>query len=100
MLKLFSLRVPQNARRPGRQGSPRTAGWWHPVTDLETSLASTNAGLTHYLPSPPVASSVLHWNETALDFYRSPRARPMDDWIGYRLDLDSLAALVDSTAGR
>jgi len=29
--------------------------------------------------------SVLTWNETALRFYRSLGAEPMDEWIGYRL---------------
>lgn len=38
---------------------------------------------------------VLDWNESAIRFYRSLGARPMDDWTVFRLtgpDLDRLAA--------
>jgi GNAT superfamily N-acetyltransferase len=38
---------------------------------------------------------VLDWNETAIRFYRSIGARPMDDWTVYRLDGDALARLAD-----
>jgi GNAT superfamily N-acetyltransferase len=31
--------------------------------------------------------SVLDWNESAIDFYRSFGARPMQDWILYRKEL-------------
>ena len=34
--------------------------------------------------------SVLDWNESALGFYRSLGARPMDGWTSYRLDGDRL----------
>ena len=37
--------------------------------------------------------SVLEWNETAIRFYRSLGALPMDEWIGYRLSGEALAAL-------
>ena len=37
--------------------------------------------------------SVLDWNETALRFYESIGAVPMDEWTGYRLTGDALAAL-------
>jgi len=37
--------------------------------------------------------SVLDWNESALAFYRSIGARPLDGWTGYRLDGDALVAL-------
>jgi GNAT superfamily N-acetyltransferase len=37
--------------------------------------------------------SVLNWNETALRFYRSIGALPMDEWTGYRLSGTELAAL-------
>ena len=37
--------------------------------------------------------AVLDWNEPAIQFYRSLGARPMDDWIVYRLDGDALPAL-------
>jgi GNAT superfamily N-acetyltransferase len=39
--------------------------------------------------------SVLTWNETALRFYRSLGAHPMDEWIGYRLTGAALTALAD-----
>jgi GNAT superfamily N-acetyltransferase len=41
--------------------------------------------------------SVLDWNTPAIGFYRSLGARPLDNWIGYRIDgepLRRLAALV------
>ena len=39
--------------------------------------------------------AVLDWNDSAIGFYQSLGARPMDAWTGYRLDdsaLDNLAA--------
>jgi GNAT superfamily N-acetyltransferase len=43
--------------------------------------------------------SVLDWNETALDFYRSAGARPMTGWTGYRLDGEALARFGADRAG-
>jgi ribosomal protein S18 acetylase RimI-like enzyme len=37
--------------------------------------------------------SVLTWNDTALRFYRSLGARPMDEWVGYRLTGEPLRQL-------
>jgi GNAT superfamily N-acetyltransferase len=37
--------------------------------------------------------AVLNWNEQALRFYRSLGAVPMDEWTGYRLAGEALAAL-------
>ena len=37
--------------------------------------------------------SVLDWNETAIRFYESIGAVPMDEWTGYRLTGEALAAL-------
>lgn len=37
--------------------------------------------------------SVLDWNEPALRFYRSLGAVPLDEWTGYRLSGEALAAL-------
>jgi GNAT superfamily N-acetyltransferase len=37
--------------------------------------------------------AVLDWNEPAIGFYRSLGARPLDDWIVYRLDDGSLGSL-------
>jgi hypothetical protein len=45
------------------------------------------------LPNPRIEWSVLGWNETALRFYRSIGAAPMDGWTGYRPSGESLAAL-------
>jgi GNAT superfamily N-acetyltransferase len=39
--------------------------------------------------------SVLDWNETAIRFYRSIGARPLDDWTVYRLTGDALARLAE-----
>jgi GNAT superfamily N-acetyltransferase len=41
--------------------------------------------------------AVLDWNESAIGFYRSLGARPLDDWIVYRLDGDSLSRLAGSS---
>ncbi len=37
--------------------------------------------------------SVLDWNETALRFYRSLGAEPLDEWTGYRLTGEPLERL-------
>ena len=37
--------------------------------------------------------SVLDWNRSAIDFYESIGAVPMDGWTGYRLSGEALAAL-------
>jgi len=41
--------------------------------------------------------SVLDWNETALRFYRSIGAVPLDEWTGYRLSGPALDALAGGT---
>jgi GNAT superfamily N-acetyltransferase len=41
--------------------------------------------------------SVLKWNKPAIGFYESLGAVPMDEWTGYRLEDDGIAALVDAT---
>jgi len=40
--------------------------------------------------------SVLDWNESAIGFYRSLGAVPMDEWTGYRMSGDALAALASA----
>ncbi len=45
------------------------------------------------LPLPRSDWSVLDWNETALRFYESIGAVPMDGWTGYRLSGEALEAL-------
>ncbi len=37
--------------------------------------------------------AVLDWNKTAIDFYKSLGAVPMDDWTVYRLAGDALNKL-------
>ena len=39
--------------------------------------------------------SVLDWNRSAIDFYRSLGAVPMDDWTVYRLDRDALESVAE-----
>ena len=37
--------------------------------------------------------AVLNWNQSAIDFYRSLGARPVDDWVIFRMTGDALDAL-------
>jgi RimJ/RimL family protein N-acetyltransferase len=37
--------------------------------------------------------SVLNWNTSAIQFYESLGAKPMDEWTIYRLDADGLEGL-------
>lgn len=37
--------------------------------------------------------SVLDWNETAIEFYKSLGAKPKDEWIGYQLTGSELLSL-------
>jgi len=39
--------------------------------------------------------SVLDWNETAVRFYRSIGARPMDEWTVYRMTGDEITRLAE-----
>lgn len=43
--------------------------------------------------------AVLDWNVSAIQFYRCLGARPMEDWLIYRLDGDALQALADESTG-
>lgn len=40
--------------------------------------------------------SVLDWNEPSIRFYESLGARPMSEWVGYRIDGAQLQALAQS----
>ncbi len=40
--------------------------------------------------------SVLDWNEPAIQFYLSIGAKPLDEWVSYRLDGDALKEFADS----
>ena len=51
---------------------------------------STIAGRSGYAR---VEWSVLTWNKSALRFYQSLGAQPLDEWVGYRLSGAPLAAL-------
>lgn len=39
--------------------------------------------------------SVLNWNQPAIDFYESLKAKPMDEWTVYRLDRKGIADLAE-----
>lgn len=41
--------------------------------------------------------SVLRWNELAIGFYQKLGARPLDDWVTYRLTGDSLGKLAQKS---
>ena len=40
--------------------------------------------------------SVLDWNKPAIDFYESIGARPLGEWLQFRLDGDALSVLVQA----
>mgnify|MGYP003615019379 FL=1 len=39
--------------------------------------------------------SVLNWNTSAIDFYKSLQAKPMEEWSVYRLDQKGIADLAE-----
>ena len=43
--------------------------------------------------------SVLNWNEPAIGFYRALDARPLDEWMVYRLDGEPLRRLAATAPG-
>jgi hypothetical protein len=45
-----------------------------------------------YLPNRRLDWSVLNWNQSAIRFYQSLGAVPMDEWIGYRLSGEALGS--------
>lgn len=57
------------------------------------ALVSRLAAVAHQAGYGRVDWSVLDWNQSAIRFYQSLGAVPMDEWIGYRLSGDALAAL-------
>ncbi len=57
------------------------------------ALLSELATIAHRAGYGRVDWSVLDWNDQALRFYRSLGAVPMDEWTGYRLSGEALAAL-------
>lgn len=57
------------------------------------ALISELAAIAHRRGYRRIDWAVLNWNSSAIDFYRSLGATPMDEWTGYRLAGDALAAL-------
>ena len=43
--------------------------------------------------------SVLDWNEPSVDFYRGLGAKPLEEWIGYRLEGNDLTGLASTGRG-
>ena len=60
------------------------------------ALLTELASIAHRSGYARVEWSVLDWNETAIRFYRSLGAEPLDEWVGYRLTGGPLAALAGS----
>jgi GNAT superfamily N-acetyltransferase len=44
--------------------------------------------------------NVLDWNQLAIDFYESFGAKPMSEWLGYRLSGDALKAFSEGSHSR
>jgi GNAT superfamily N-acetyltransferase len=63
------------------------------------ALLSHLAAIAHQSGYGRLDWSVLTWNKPAIGFYDSLGAVPMDEWVGYRLDADGIADLVDPTRG-
>ena len=63
------------------------------TTDPVESHISTGTSTSAALPNPRIDWSVLDWNQSAIRFYQSLGAVPMDEWTGYRLSGEALAAL-------
>ncbi len=61
------------------------------------ALLSELAAIAHQSGYSRIDWSVLRWNKSAIGFYESLGAVPMDEWTGYRLEADGIAALVDPT---
>ncbi len=57
------------------------------------ALVSRLAAIAHQSGYGRLDWSVLDWNQSAIRFYQSLGAVPMDQWIGYRLSGEALAAL-------
>jgi GNAT superfamily N-acetyltransferase len=57
------------------------------------ALVGRLAALAHQAGYGRIDWSVLDWNQSAIRFYQSLGAVPMDEWIGYRLSGDQLDAL-------
>jgi GNAT superfamily N-acetyltransferase len=56
-------------------------------------LVAELASIAHQSGYRRIDWAVLTWNEPALGFYRSLGAVAQDDWVGYRLSDEALAAL-------
>ncbi|WP_439106324.1 GNAT family N-acetyltransferase [Congregibacter sp.] len=40
--------------------------------------------------------NVLHWNTPAIEFYEACGAKPLSEWVGYRMDREAIEAFVSS----
>ena len=56
-------------------------------------LIATLASIAHQAGYGRIEWSVLDWNQSAIRFYESLGAVPMDEWTGYRLSGSGIAAL-------
>lgn len=64
-----------------------------------TALLRTVARLAVDRGCSCVEWSVLTWNETAIEFYRSLGAVPMDEWLIFRLAEEPLTVLASTAEG-
>jgi GNAT superfamily N-acetyltransferase len=65
----------------------------HRATGIGMALMRTLAARAAARGCTRLEWSVLDWNQSAIDFYRSLGAVPMDEWTTFRLSGDSLARL-------
>ncbi|NQD91802.1 GNAT family N-acetyltransferase [Pseudomonas sp. CrR25] len=65
---------------------------------LGKALLATLAGLALERRCGRLEWSVLDWNESAIGFYQSLGARPLDAWTQYRLTGPALQALAQQSA--
>lgn len=61
---------------------------------LGRKLLAQLAAITHERGYGRLEWSVLDWNQRAWDFYKSLGAVPKEEWTGFRLSGEALAALV------
>ena len=62
-------------------------------TGVGRALVAELASIAHRSGYARVEWAVLDWNEDAIRFYRSLGARPLDEWVGYRLAGEPLQRL-------
>ncbi len=67
-------------------------------TGVGRALLTELAAIAHRSGYARVEWSVLDWNQSAIRFYQSLGAVPMDEWIGYRLSDEALGAVAGQAA--